>query len=248
METVVVVVVVALILYLVYRVWIKDVIQTPKPPVITVTNSNTKTMDHLRFDMVADYGELNGDNWIDISGNNGNGVCHGGYEQTSMYKTAGFSTVSYKLDRYIELPMTVWKKIRDGTQWTLNTWMSIRNVTGTQYFHGVAPLPPPTPVSTVATAIEPFVGQPYNFLFEVSKEYTIKPFSGLDAQRINGYGEDAKFTLDTPFMLTMVRNGTNTWSKTDPFFTNKKKTGLVALHEREGHGQLPNHDCNQKSK
>jgi hypothetical protein len=152
--------------------------------------------------LIAKFSTIVGDKWLDSSGNGSQepGRYIGGTMTTSRFG-GGFTTPPNQISRYIRLPVAAWSRLDNGYEWTLNTWMEILSISGTRYFHGVNSANP-----IIENAL----------LISASQDLTIQPF----VPGLNGLitGSHATFSLNVPFMFTLVRNG-SIWKNACHFYT-----------------------------
>ena len=157
----------------------------------------------LAKDIVADYAFIDGARWMDTTNKNAPGMYQGFAQITTSRagNVPGYITNGTVTDRYVELPTTPWTSLQNGYQWTLNTWMETRSLTGAiRYFHGI-------------NSVKQNMDQNKTFYMVATSDGNIHPYTPDVRKLVNG--KDATFTLDAPFMLTVVRNGRNFLSGPD---------------------------------
>ena len=183
---------------------------------ITATTTNN---------VMADFAYIDGARWMDTTNKNAPGL-YTGFAQITMSRKGnvpGYITNGTVTDRYIELPTTAWTSLHNGYEWTLNTWMEIRSLIGTvRYFHGI-------------NSVKQNMDKSKTFYMVATNEGNIHPYTPDVRKLVNG--KDATFTVDAPFMLTVVRNGRNFLSEPDPVFC--PNPGLIALQKRRTPRRLP---------
>jgi hypothetical protein len=154
--------------------------------------------------LIAKFATMDGDEWLDSGGNGSQepGRYIGGTMTTSRFG-GGFTTPPNQITRYVRLPVAAWSRLDSGYEWTLNTWMEILSISGTRYFHGVNSTNP-----IIENAL----------LIAASQDLTIQPF----VPGFNGFtnGSHATFSLNVPFMFTLVRNG-SIWTNACHFLYEK---------------------------
>jgi hypothetical protein len=172
------------------------------------TDVNSIVIQEVERSHMANFDQIVGNQWIDKTGRNTPGVYQGGTMSTDRFG-GGFTTPAFAgiTNKYVELPITAWTNLNDGYHWTLSTWLEIRDIGGTRFFHGV---------NSIVNGIDGA------FFMSVTDLNTIYPYMESDIDLTDG--AHARFVLNMPFLLTVVRNGMNFFAGTAVFFPECKNT------------------------